>query len=111
MTLDLAAGTVEMSVGSGDLPQLLSLAFSVAVLYVMCRPRAVDSEGRSKNTKYSPTRGRIKTIKVATDSYPFLLATGWHECVPCNSFYLQHHHFAVGDSASACVSGGCGGCG
>ena len=92
---DLKNGTVEIY--DQELAQNVSLAFSVALLYVLCQPRVQDEDGKTVN---EPKQIGSKAVRrLDSDALGLVVAAGYLEATPCNSYIKTH-----------LLSGGCAGC-
>ena len=108
VSVDLRTGKVSVAANTEDVVQNLCLAFSVAVLYVLCQPRPVQSASNSQNPADEPAKPMSDVMspravqKMETEGLELVIATGYLYDTPCNS-YIKCSVFA-----GAC-SGGCGG--
>jgi len=104
-TVDLRTGTVSVAADTDDVVQNLCLAFSVAVLYVLCQPRPVrtgaDGDGAgpgaaaAAESKGGEAMSPRAAQKVETESLGLVVAAGYLYDTPCNS-YIKCSVFAGG---------------
>ena len=95
-TVDLRAGTVSVAADTDDVVQNLCLAFSVAVLYVLCQPRPVrtgaDGDGAgpgaaaAAESKGGEAMSPRAAQKMETESLGLVVAAGYLYDTPCNSY-------------------------
>ena len=87
-SVDLRTGIVSVAADAPDVVQNLCLAFSVAVLYVLCQPRpvrAAESDGPAPAD--DPAKMSPRAVqKMETEGLELVVAAGYLYDTPCNSY-------------------------
>ena len=90
-TVDLRAGMVSVAADTEDVVQNLCLAFSVAVLYVLCQPRPVQKGSKRQPAEepaklQSDVKSPATAQRMETEGLELVVAAGYLYDTPCNSY-------------------------
>ncbi|CAL1535156.1 unnamed protein product, partial [Lymnaea stagnalis] len=99
--VDLKAGLISVDESCDNVAESLALAFSIALLHVLCQPRPQGWEPGQSMQPAEPARGARRINYVPSEDLAFVMAAGFLMATPSN-FYVREHY---GDHACA----GCGG--
>ena len=103
---DLMNGFIEVLPQSNEVAENLVLAFSVALLHVLCVPRQPGwKEGQPLKPPETLRGSRLIRI-IPSDNMDFVLAAGLLWSTPSN--YYIHSHYGI-KACAMCGGGGCGG--